>query len=57
MLGAWGVTINVWWGAVELSPGSYDWAPLASVINIAEDVGLRVKVRRLSMQVLQQDLH
>lgn len=43
-LGVWGVVVNIWWGQVESAPQQYDWAQYQALFQVAQEVGLRVKV-------------
>jgi len=36
--------VDVWWGAVERSPGEYDWAPYRQLLEQVRRAGLRLQV-------------
>lgn len=41
--GAAGVTMDLWWGAVEAAPRMYEWAPAVAVVRAAAAAGLGVQ--------------
>ncbi|GIL55423.1 hypothetical protein Vafri_10981 [Volvox africanus] len=42
--GAHGVAMDFWWGAVERSPGQYNWAGYKQALEVIKQTGLRVQV-------------
>ncbi|GLC59920.1 Leucine-rich repeat receptor-like serine/threonine-protein kinase bam2 [Pleodorina starrii] len=42
--GAHGVAMDFWWGAVEKSPGVYNWAGYKQVLEVIKQTGLKVQV-------------
>ncbi|GIM06522.1 hypothetical protein Vretimale_10821 [Volvox reticuliferus] len=42
--GAHGVAMDFWWGAVERSPGQYNWAGYKQALEIIKQTGLKVQV-------------
>ena len=43
-VGCSGVMVDVWWGAVEREPRTYDWAPYRQLLEQVRRAGLRLQV-------------
>ncbi|KAL0030883.1 hypothetical protein WJX77_011689 [Trebouxia sp. C0004] len=41
--GVEGVAVDVWWGAVERQPGSYDWSGYQQLFSMVKAKGLRIQ--------------
>ncbi|PNH02836.1 Beta-amylase 3, chloroplastic [Tetrabaena socialis] len=41
--GAHGVAMDLWWGAIEKSPGQYNWAGYKQALEVIKQTGLKVQ--------------
>uniref|UniRef100_A0A6T5U2K4 Beta-amylase n=1 Tax=Chlamydomonas chlamydogama TaxID=225041 RepID=A0A6T5U2K4_9CHLO len=42
--GTYGVAVDVWWGAVERDPRSYNWSGYKQLVEMVKQTGLKVQV-------------